>query len=194
MIAIEDSLNMREVPWHRGLRAEDDTQSDVLSRCFVTEAWLASGNMFKGVVRSLHGRVWVDSEYRVRVLGRSSLVWILAKTSYLHRDRNMGFVFTLRAPATPSASIGGSTRMAWTFWDCTCSVWRTTSSHHIAFRRSAMAFRKNKTWCGDCGRSRKMTHIQSKMANTGSLDLPISSERRRTQSLLLGWRPQSGFL
>ena len=90
MLAIEDSLNMRQVPWHRGLRAEEDTQSDVLSRCFVTEAWLASGNMFKGVVRSLNGRVWVDSEYRVRVLGRSSLVWILAKTSYASPGQEYG--------------------------------------------------------------------------------------------------------
>lgn len=90
MEAIEERVDMHRVPWYGGLQEEKQAQHDVLARCMVTEAWQSSGNMFRGIVRGLNGRVWVDSAHRVRVLGHSSLVWVLSRGGSPARGQEYG--------------------------------------------------------------------------------------------------------
>ena len=46
--------------------------------------------MMRGIVTALEGRVWVDAMHRVRILGDSSLVWVLTRHSSPSRGQEYG--------------------------------------------------------------------------------------------------------
>ena len=81
MEAVAETVNLDDVPWHmKERREQQETESRVL-RCLVNDAWLASGGFMRTSVSLLKGRIWVDENHRVRIIGRSSLVWILCRSN-----------------------------------------------------------------------------------------------------------------
>ena len=81
MEAVVETVDLNAVPWHiKERREQQETESRVLL-CLVNDAWLASGGFMRTSVSLLKGRIWIDANHRVRIIGRSSLVWILSRSS-----------------------------------------------------------------------------------------------------------------
>jgi hypothetical protein len=90
MDAIEATVDLQRVPWSRMNNTEAQQEQIATSQSHVAEAWKASGGFMRGVVATLEGRVWVDAKHRVRILGESSLVWVLTRHSSASRGQEYG--------------------------------------------------------------------------------------------------------
>ncbi len=90
MDAIEATVDLQRVPWSTVNNTEAQQEQVVAPQSNVAEAWKASGGMMRGIVAALEGRVWVDAMHRVRILGDSSLVWVLTRHSSPSRGQEYG--------------------------------------------------------------------------------------------------------
>ena len=90
MDAIEATVDLQRVPWSTVNNTEAQQEQVAAPQSNVAEAWKASGGMMRGIVAALEGRVWVDAMHRVRILGDSSLVWVLTRHSSPGRGQEYG--------------------------------------------------------------------------------------------------------
>ena len=90
MEAIEETVDLTDVPWHMEERREHVEGEGALLRCLVNDAWMASEGFMRTSVSLLKGRIWIDANHRVRIIGRSSLVWILCRSSHPARGQEYG--------------------------------------------------------------------------------------------------------
>lgn len=81
MQAVRETVDLTDVPWHMKERREQLESEGRVLRCLVNDAWLASEGFMRTAVSLLKGRIWVDDNHRVRIIGRSSLVWILCRSN-----------------------------------------------------------------------------------------------------------------
>ena len=81
MEAVEETVDLTDVAWHMKERREQLEGEGRVLRCLVNDAWSASEGFMRTTVSLLKGRIWVDANHRVRIIGRSSLVWILCRSN-----------------------------------------------------------------------------------------------------------------
>ena len=79
MDAIESTLDLQRVPWSSMSSTQTSNEKVVQPQSNVAEAWKASGELMRGAVAALEGRIWVDAKHRIRIIGPSSLAWVLAR-------------------------------------------------------------------------------------------------------------------
>ena len=81
MDAIESTIDLQRVPWSTANNDEVHQEQIMAPQSHVAEAWKASGQLMRNAVKALEGRVWVDAKHRIRIIGPSSLVWVLTRKS-----------------------------------------------------------------------------------------------------------------